>query len=45
VLFNDTFIWNPISNGEDRMMKGIIHQTTDLVQQIARSNIGFERHS
>jgi hypothetical protein len=45
VLFDETFILNPTSNGEGRIIKGIIHQTTNLGQQIARANTGFEGHA
>ncbi len=38
MLFDETFILNPTSNG-------IIHHTTGLDQQIVGSNTGFERHA
>jgi len=45
VLFDETFILNPTSNGEGQIVKGIIHQTTNLGQQIIGSNTKFEGHA
>lgn len=52
MLFDETPIANldlammdPTSNGEGRIVKGIIHQTIDLGQQIVGSNIGFKGHA
>jgi hypothetical protein len=43
VLFDETFVVNPTSNGEGWIVKKNIHQITNL-GQIVGSNIGFERH-
>jgi hypothetical protein len=44
VMFDETFVANPTSNGEGWIVKKNIHQITNL-GQIVGSNIGFERHA